>query len=164
MQVPPVLLNKPGRLTEEEMQLVHSHAEFGYRMLVAQGSFSADILDVVRHHHEKLDGSGYPEGLSGRAIRNVVRMVTICDIYGALIEPRAYRPSLSPPEALQIMAGMNEALDPDLFASFQVLAPMWTRVSVPLLFALRRRSATTDPLPAPVPGKLYSVKQIVSSV
>jgi len=67
--------------------------------------YSADILDIVLHHHEKLDGSGYPKGLQGTTIRIVVRAMTLCDIYAALIEPRAYRPGLSFQEALQIMVG-----------------------------------------------------------
>ncbi|WP_263408859.1 HD-GYP domain-containing protein [Terriglobus tenax] len=136
MEVPVDLLNKPGRLTEGELRIVHSHAERGYRMLLETEMFSPDILDIVLHHHEKLDGSGYPAGLRGRSVRNVVRMVTICDIYAALIEPRAYRASLSSQKALEIMVGMSDGLDRDLFDIFRLLAPRWTNIPIGLLFLL----------------------------
>jgi HD-GYP domain-containing protein (c-di-GMP phosphodiesterase class II) len=63
-------------------------------------------LDAVRHHHEYLDGSGYPDGLQGQQINDLSRILTVCDTYGALIEQRAYKAATPPAEALEILAKM----------------------------------------------------------
>ena len=73
---------------------------------------------VVRHHHEMLDGSGYPDGLKGDAIRDIVRLITVCDVYAALVERRLYRPPQTAREALRILHGMDGKLDADLVRAF----------------------------------------------
>lgn len=116
--VPHEILNKPGPLTDEEMTVMRGHVVIGYDVLAAQGGFPPQLMAVVRSHHEYLDGSGYPDSLAAAAIPDAVRLVTICDIYAALIERRPYRDSLPPPEALKIMQEMHGKLDPDIFTAF----------------------------------------------
>ena len=89
--IPVAILDKPGPLTLEEMEEMRQHPRRGYDALAAQGGFPPEMLDVVLHHHEFLDGTGYPDGLNGKQISDIVRLTTIVDIYAALVEKRAYR-------------------------------------------------------------------------
>ncbi|WP_338011528.1 HD-GYP domain-containing protein [Methylobacterium sp. Leaf106] len=118
-KIPLAILNKPGALTSAEMATMRTHAAAGADMLARQEGFDAAMLDVVRHHHEMLDGSGYPAGLTGDAIPDLVRLVTICDIHSALTERRAYRNPLPHAEAHAIMLGMTGKLDMPLLRAFQ---------------------------------------------
>jgi putative nucleotidyltransferase with HDIG domain len=120
--VPVAILDKQGKLTEEEVAEVRSHPRRGYDALKAQGGFPPEMLDVVLHHHELLDGSGYPEGLSGNAISDIVRLTTIVDIYAALVEKRAYRMPFTHAKAFSIMEGMGGKLDQQLLQTFRPVA------------------------------------------
>ena len=121
IHVPTAILNKPGKLTDAEMTLVRTHPARGHAMLVGNG-FSDEILAVVRGHHEMLDGSGYPDGLRGTEILDLVRLVTVCDIYGALIERRSYKPPMPGEKAYIILQGMTDKLDGDLVRAFRSVA------------------------------------------
>jgi putative nucleotidyltransferase with HDIG domain len=121
MEIDPAILNKPGRLDDGEMAVMRTHAALGYAMLVGRG-FDDTLLAVVRSHHEMLDGSGYPDGLAGRAIPDLVRLVTICDIFGALIERRPYRAPMPNAKAYDILVGMGGRLDTDLVRAFRPVA------------------------------------------
>ena len=81
-----------------------------------------EILDMVLHHHEMLDGSGYPHGLRGTDITDLTRMMTIVDVYGALVERRAYRAPMSGAEAFQVLRDMGDKLDVSLVDAFAPLA------------------------------------------
>ncbi|WP_267424449.1 HD domain-containing phosphohydrolase [Methylobacterium sp. GC_Met_2] len=118
IQVPPAILNKPGKLTDPEMAVMRTHAALGYDMLLG-GGFSEDVLQVVRSHHEMLDGSGYPDGLQAAEIPDLVRLVTICDIYGALIERRPYRAPMTGVKAYSVLRSMTSRLDADLTEAFR---------------------------------------------
>ncbi|MGE8126577.1 HD domain-containing phosphohydrolase [Methylobacterium sp. NPDC080182] len=117
-KIPLSILNKPGRLTDDEMAVMRTHAALGYDML-EHGGFSREVLQVVRSHHEMLDGSGYPDGLRAPDIPDLVRLVTICDIYAALIERRPYRPKMSSRQAHGILRSMIGRLDGDLVSAFR---------------------------------------------
>ena len=117
--VPIEIINKTGRLSDEEMTAVQSHATGGHELLVAQGGHHPAILDVVRHHHEYLDGSGYPDRLKGDEIADAVRIATICDVFAALIEKRSYKPSLPAVEAFVLMEQMGAKLDQELLRAFK---------------------------------------------
>ncbi|MGU3360297.1 HD-GYP domain-containing protein [Methylobacterium sp. M6A4_1b] len=118
-KIPLAILNKPGRLTDEEMTVMRTHPVIGADLLAAQGGFDEATLGVVRYHHEMLDGSGYPDGLKGAAIPDLVRLVTICDIHSALTERRPYRDPLPHAEAYALMQGMLPKLDADLLGAFR---------------------------------------------
>lgn len=120
-RIPLQILNKPGRLTSAELSLMRTHAALGHNILVRQGGFELEQLSVVRHHHEYLDGSGYPDGLSSHQISDLVRLVTICDIYAALIERRSYKAPMSRDQAFLTLAEMGGKLDTDLLAAFRTV-------------------------------------------
>jgi putative nucleotidyltransferase with HDIG domain len=119
--IPLSILDKPGKLTDKEMDEIKKHPGLGHELLVQQGGFPDEILDCVLHHHEMLDGSGYPEGLKGPQIADLVRIVTIADIFAALIEERAYRQPLPATVAFSMMQQMGSKLDTDLLRAFQVV-------------------------------------------
>jgi HD-GYP domain-containing protein (c-di-GMP phosphodiesterase class II) len=77
-----------------------------------------EMVDMVVHHHEYLDGSGYPHGLKGSEIADLVRIITIADVFGALIERRSYKPALSSQKAYDILLDMGPKLDKDLVREF----------------------------------------------
>ena len=120
-RVPLEILNKPGPLTDAEMAVMRTHAPVGFDLLAKQGGFGGELLSVVRHHHEYLDGTGYPDGLQANEIIDLVRLTTICDIYAALIERRAYRAPMPAEQAFAIMWDMGDKLDADLLGAFQKL-------------------------------------------
>lgn len=117
--IPHAILNKPGPLTPDEMAVMRTHAALGADLLAKETAFEPEILDVVRYHHERLDGSGYPEGLKGPQISDLVRLVAICDVHSALTERRVYRPPLPAAEAAAIMQAQAGQLDPDLLRVYR---------------------------------------------
>ena len=121
IHVPPAILNKPDRLTEEETRVMRRHPALGVTMLTGRG-FEEEMLAVVRSHHELLDGSGYPDGLVGDQIPDLVRLVTVCDIYAALIERRPYKVPMPGAEAYRVLAGMSGQLDGSLVGAFHPVA------------------------------------------
>jgi HD-GYP domain-containing protein (c-di-GMP phosphodiesterase class II) len=104
------------------MNEIRQHPRRGYDALAAQGGFPAEMLDVVLHHHELLDGSGYPNSLSGNQISDIVRLTTIVDIYAALVEKRAYRLPFTHARAFALMEGMGGKLDQQLLQAFRPVA------------------------------------------
>jgi putative nucleotidyltransferase with HDIG domain len=105
-QIPLDILDKPGRLTDEEFAVIKQHPVAGYEYIRAQNVVGEETLKAIRHHHEYLDGSGYPDGLAGQQINDLTRIMTVCDVYGALVERRAYKPPKSPEAALDILTSM----------------------------------------------------------
>jgi HD-GYP domain-containing protein (c-di-GMP phosphodiesterase class II) len=117
--IPLAVLNKPGKLTEEEFAIMKGHPAEGHAMLLAAGEADAATLDVCLHHHEKTDGSGYPEGLRGDAISLLSRMGAVCDVYDAITSNRPYKTGWDPAESLRKMAGWAEGhFDPKIFQAF----------------------------------------------
>jgi putative nucleotidyltransferase with HDIG domain len=120
--VPVAILNKPGKLTEEELEIIRKHPRMGYDALAAEGGFPPEMLDVVLHHHELLDGSGYPNGLRGNQISDIVRLTTIVDIHAAMVEKRAYRLPFTHAKAFIEMEQMGGKLDQHLLQAFRPVA------------------------------------------
>jgi len=118
-RIPLAILEKPGRLTNDEMDVMKKHPQFGLDALATAAGLPSEMLDMVIHHHEYLDGSGYPHGLGGGEISDLVRMVTIADVFGALIERRSYKPPLSNADAYAILVEMGPKLDKDLVRAFR---------------------------------------------
>jgi len=115
----PALLNKAGPLTPREWELLQTHPKSGYALLLEHGNLGEIALDIVLHHHEKLNGAGYPEKLPGDAISPFVRMVTIADIFDALTTDRFHEKAKSTFDALSMMLNtMSEDLDADLVRIF----------------------------------------------
>ncbi|MGB8401969.1 HD domain-containing phosphohydrolase [Bradyrhizobium sp.] len=120
--IPVALLDKPDDLTEDETMEMRKHPRRGYEALAAQGGFPPEMLDVVLHHHEFLDGTGYPNGLSGSQISDIVRLTTIVDIYAALVENRAYRLQFTHITAFSMMEEMGGKLDQQMLQAFRPVA------------------------------------------
>jgi putative nucleotidyltransferase with HDIG domain len=120
--IPLSILDKPGKLTEEEFDAIRQHPVRSRELLTGQPGIADEVVDIAAHHHEYLDGSGYPDGLKGEEISPSVRMLTICDIYSALTEKRAYKPALSPRQAYGMLAGMGAKIDQDLLRMFRQVA------------------------------------------
>jgi len=101
--VPDAVLLKPGRLTDEERQIMEQHPVVGEQICAPLKSFRL-VLPIIRHHHEKLDGSGYPDHLRGEDIPVTARVLQVVDVYDALTTVRPYKRALSTTEALDVMA------------------------------------------------------------
>jgi len=117
--MPLEVLNKPGKLTTAEFEVIKSHPEAGYRMLLKSENIDAIALDVCLHHHEKMDGSGYPKGLKGDGISLLAKMGAVCDVYDAITSNRPYKVGWDPAEALRKMAEWSKGhFDPMVFQAF----------------------------------------------
>ena len=117
--IPIEILEKPGPLTDEEWTIMRTHPSIGRDILTRSGGFDTEMADVVAYHHEYIDGSGYPNKLSGWEIPDVVRVMTISDIFGALIERRAYKAEMPAPQAYDILCSMKTKLDMPLVRAFR---------------------------------------------
>jgi putative nucleotidyltransferase with HDIG domain len=120
--IPVAILDKPAALTDQEMSEMRRHPRLGYDALATEGGFPPEMLDVVLHHHEFLDGTGYPDRLSGDRISDIVRLITIVDIHSALVEKRAYREPFTHAKAYAVMEQMGGKLDQHLLQAFRAVA------------------------------------------
>lgn len=113
------LINKPGSYTDEEFDTMKDHPLHGYEMVKSDTVISPITKQIIYFHHERLDGSGYPEGLSGTQIPVYVRLVSICDMFDAMISDRSYRSKMSVYEALEVLnAESVYKIDPSILSSF----------------------------------------------
>jgi len=117
-KIPIAILEKPSPLNRDEISTMKLHPLLGLEILQKMRELSPAVLDVVVHHHEYLDGSGYPHRLRSREIPDLVRITTIADLFGALIERRCYKPPLSSEAACEVLKGMGPKLDHDLVREF----------------------------------------------
>jgi putative nucleotidyltransferase with HDIG domain len=115
--VPTEVLNKPGKLTDEEWLIMKRHPEAGLE-LVADIDFPGDIGAIIRNHHERWDGAGYPDGLKGEDIPFAARILCVADVYDALTTTRSYRPGLTHARAAEIMRASTGQFDPELLETF----------------------------------------------
>jgi putative two-component system response regulator len=119
------ILHKAGKLTPGEFAQIQEHSRIGFRILEGSGIPLLDLAgEIALHHHEKWDGSGYPDGLAGESIPEAARIVAICDVYDALVTDRVYRRAFSEEQALAIMSeGRGGHFDPRLFDIFLAKLP-----------------------------------------
>lgn len=119
MMVPGDILNKPGKLTDEEFVSVKEHPAAGHKLLLDAQGVSAISLDVCLHHHEKMDGTGYPDRLKGEEISLFARMGAVCDVYDAITSNRPYKQGWCPAESLRKMAEWSKGhFDEKVFQAF----------------------------------------------
>ena len=117
--MPMDVLNKPGKLTDDEFRIIKSHPVEGHRLLSAGQSVSDIVLDVCLHHHEKIDGSGYPNKLAGDQISLYARMGAVCDVYDAITSNRPYKKGWDPAESIQKMSAWSKGhFDEHVFQAF----------------------------------------------
>jgi HD-GYP domain-containing protein (c-di-GMP phosphodiesterase class II) len=116
--MPLQVLNKPGRLTDEEFAIMRTHPVRGHELLLEGQGADGDTLEVCLHHHERVDGTGYPHGLSGDAISLVARMGAVCDVYDAITSNRPYKAGWDPAESIARMASWKGHFDETVFSAF----------------------------------------------
>lgn len=117
--MPMDVLNKPGKLTEEEFAIIKRHPEEGHRLLLEGGTVGPVALDVCLHHHEKIDGSGYPKGLKDDEISLFAKMGAVCDVYDAITSNRPYKEGWDPAESIRKMTDWSKGhFDEKVFQAF----------------------------------------------
>lgn len=116
--MPMEVLNKPGKLTDEEFAIIKTHPVEGHKMLLGGSGATEIIKDVCLHHHEKMDGSGYPGKLAGDRISLFARMGAVCDVYDAITSNRPYKNGWDPAESIKRMAEWQGHFDPTVFQAF----------------------------------------------
>lgn len=117
-RIPLNVLQKPAKLTDEEFALIKRHPTFGHALLQENEAASAMALDVCLHHHEKVDGSGYPKGLKQDEISLYAKMGAVCDVYDAITSSRPYKAAWAPGEAVRQMAQWKGHFDARVFQAF----------------------------------------------
>jgi len=117
-QIPTSIINKTGTLDDQEWDLMRSHPERGFTMLEGTDGVTPEIRDAVIHHHEKMDGSGYPHKLKGDQISLLARMNAVCDVYDAITSDRAYKPGWQPTVAIRKMTEWVGHFDDKIFKAF----------------------------------------------
>ena len=117
--MPVAVLNKPGKLTDDEFTTIKTHPERGHELLLTGRGVDAMVLDVCLHHHEKMDGSGYPHRLQGEQISLLARMGSVCDVYDAITSNRPYKKGWDPAESITRMAAWSKGhFDEAVFRAF----------------------------------------------
>lgn len=119
-----VVLQKPGKLTEDEYAHLMQHTAIGATILAPLMKHAAPVVEIVRSHHERLDGTGFPDGLKGEAIPVHARLVSVCDAFDAMTSHRPYRRALPPEVAInELVAAQGAQFDPEIVAAFRATYP-----------------------------------------
>jgi len=121
-RVPIAILEKRGPLDQDEAAILRQHPQYGFDVLQKTPGIAPEMLNVVLHHHEYLDGTGYPHGLKANEISDLVRMVTIADVFAAMIEWRSHRAGMSCMAAYKVLLDMGPKLDQELVREFHAVA------------------------------------------
>jgi putative two-component system response regulator len=132
--IPDSILLKPGRLSDEEFEVVKTHALLGARVLAQGESELTEVAErIVRHHHERWDGTGYPDALAGEDIPIVARITHVADVFDVLVHERPYNDSWSVDAAVdEIRKGAGTQFDPEVVQAFDALGPRaWSAVPQP---------------------------------
>lgn len=117
-KIPNEILNKAGKLTEEEFTIMKNHSLYGYQILQEKGSIPQEVLLGVLQHHEKLNGRGYPMGVTADKISPYAKILSIADIYDALVTERPYKKGFSQQDAIEMIMAMTDELDITFMRNF----------------------------------------------
>lgn len=162
MAVPMEVLNKPGKLTDEEFAQVKQHPAAGHDILTQSGTTDEAALDVCLHHHEKTSGTGYPKGLADAQISRMAKMGAVCDVYDAITSNRPYKKGWDPAQSLKQMASwVNGHFDPRIFQAFVSSLGIYPTGSLVLLDNQRLAVVTdqsTESLLKPMVKVFFSVR------
>lgn len=127
------VLNKPGKLTNEEYEIIKKHSQNGFDILTATEMFSPDICEAVLSHHENEDGSGYPNCQKGSEIPLYSRIIHICDVYSALTTKRCYKDAWSSEQAITMLDKDKEKFEPNLIEIFKTSLPIYMKDDIVFL-------------------------------
>lgn len=128
LQIPDEILNKPGRLTNEEYQIMKAHAQLSYQIISERWDISAFVKEAVLHHHENIDGSGYPDGIDSSQMTIFGKILHVADVYDALTSKRPYKEPYSPCEASEyLMGGCGILFDQKVVEKFLEYVPLYPK-------------------------------------
>jgi len=145
LSVPDAILKKPGPLDDAEYRVIQRHSEWGAKLLDELGGFSDAVRRLVRDHHERLDGSGYPDALGGEEIGLDTRILSVCDVYDALLSPRVYRGAWTHGQAMALLRSeAGTALDPRCVETLGEVLALETAAGEPRI----ERAPAGAPVPA----------------
>lgn len=132
-KIPLNVLNKPGRLEGEEWEIMKRHPYYSYMAIKDTDDISNDVKTAVLEHHENFDGSGYPLGLSGNKICRIARILSVADVYAALVTERPYKEAKTPATAMEIIMGMAHKFELEMLNTFTrciILYPVGSIISL----------------------------------
>jgi len=126
--IPPEILNKPSRLTNEEYEIMKTHATLSYEMIKERWDISAQVKAAVLYHHENVDGSGYPKGIDGDSMTIYTKILHVADVYDALVSRRPYKNPYSPYEACEYLMGAGGIMfDPKVVEALLMYVPFYPK-------------------------------------
>lgn len=125
MDIPEEILKKPGKLLPAEFDVIKKHPVYGYHRIKDSKSLSDGVKLGVLQHHEKYDGTGYPLGLTKEKIHPYGQVLTVCDVYDALVTERPYKEAKAPSISMEIMFGMFNSFNPDMMKTFTSIAILY---------------------------------------
>ena len=118
--IPQEILCKPGKLTHQEFEVVKEHPKLGYDFMQKNSKLPEPALNIILEHHERIDGTGYPNNIKGKELSCLSKIVSVCDVYSALTTDRAYKPAMSTEKALAILdSAKGSQLDSNLVELFK---------------------------------------------
>ena len=157
-QIPNEILNKAGKLTEEEFAIMKKHTLFGYNILKEKSDIPTEIVAGVLQHHEKINGRGYPLKLTEKQISTYAKVLSVADIYDALVTERPYKKGFSPHDALEMIMALTDELDLNYMRSFIETVILYPVDSVVTLNNGERAKVVQNTPQYPMRPKVVSLK------